>query len=49
METGWGVATSGVALFNGISAEGVDPFYPNIYGKVTADNLANAVERVDGC
>ena len=47
--TTWGVATSGIMMFNGISGEGGDPFYPNVYGKVTEDNIANAVEKTDGC
>lgn len=33
--TGWGIATSGVQIFNAISAMGVDPFYPAKYGTVT--------------
>ena len=41
----WGVATSGVLIANGISAEGTDPFYPAIYGKVK--DLADAIEQVD--
>lgn len=49
MMTSWGVATSGIQMFNGLSAEGSDPFYPRVYGKVTEDNIANAVERTDGC
>jgi hypothetical protein len=49
METSWGIATSGVNMFNGLSAEGSDPFYPRVYGKITEDNLANAVERMDAC
>jgi len=24
----WGIAVSGIMIFNGISAEGLDPFYP---------------------
>jgi len=36
-------------MFNGISKEGSDPFYPAIYGKVNASNIGNAYERVDGC
>lgn len=47
MNTGWGVATSGVMIFNGISGEGGDPFYPARYGRVTVP--ANAVEAVDAC
>jgi len=49
LNTAWGVATSGVLMFNGISGEGSDPFYPAIYGKVNASNIGNAYERVDGC
>lgn len=43
------MAVSGVLMFNGISGEGSDPFYPAIYGKVRASNIADAYERVDGC
>ena len=49
MMTSWGIATSGVNMFNGISGEGADPFYPRVYGKVTEDNIANAVEKTDAC
>jgi len=47
MQTGWGVAVSGVMIFNGISGEGVDPFYPSVYGRVTDPDTA--VEKVDVC
>jgi len=47
MNTGWGVSVSGVMIFNGISGEGGDPFYPSRYGRVT--NPASAVEAVDAC
>jgi len=43
----WGVATSGVLMFNGISGEGVDAFYPAKYGKVFFADLA--VEKTDWC
>lgn len=45
--TAWGVATSGVLLFTGISAEGVDPFYPAVYGSVTNPDAVK--EKVDWC
>jgi len=45
--TAWGVATTGVMFFNGISGEGVDAFYPAKYGKVFFADLA--VEKVDWC
>ena len=45
MNTGWGVATSGVMMFNGIAGSGVDPFYPAAYGRVT--DPSSAVENVD--
>ena len=41
MNTGWGIAYSGVQIFNGISAEGEDPFYPG--------DPSVAIERVDKC
>lgn len=47
MNTGWGVAVTGVMIFNAISGDGVDPFFPAKYGSVTDPD--NAVERVDKC
>jgi len=34
-------------MFNGVSAEDVDPFYPAVYADVT--DVASAVETVDTC
>lgn len=31
INTAWGLASTGTLLFNGISGEGVDPFYPAAY------------------
>jgi hypothetical protein len=45
-DTAWGLAKTGVMIYNGISGEGVDPFYPSRYGG--ADPIA-AVERTDWC
>ena len=45
MNTGWGVAVSGVMIFNGISGEGVDPFYPVVYGS----NSNVEAEKLDRC
>ena len=47
MHTAWGVAVTGAMIFNGISGEGVDPYYPAKYGRVT--DLQKATERVDRC
>jgi hypothetical protein len=47
--TAWGVSTSGILMFNGLSGEGSDPFYPRVWGKVTDDNIGNATERTDDC
>jgi hypothetical protein len=47
MNTGWGVAVSGVMIFNAISGEGVDPFYPAKYGRITDPSAV--VEKVDAC
>lgn len=47
MATAWGVATTGSLLFSSISGEGVDPFYPAKYGKVT--DPTTVVEKVDAC
>lgn len=33
MHTGWGIFNTGTVVFNGISGEGVDPFYPEVFGK----------------
>jgi hypothetical protein len=45
--TAWGIATSGVMIYNGISGEGVDPFYPASYGDVI--DPSEVVEKVDWC
>ena len=45
ISTAWGVAVSGVAIYNGISAEGTDPFYPAKYGAVRFPD--DVVEKVD--
>ena len=42
-----GIALDGVAYMNHMSALGVDPFYPSVYGQVF--NPAQAVEKVDLC
>jgi hypothetical protein len=34
-------------MFNGISAEGVDPFYPAVYGNVK--DTSSVTEKVDLC
>ena len=47
INTAWGVATSGVLLMNGISAEGVDPYYPAVYGSVKDPDSVK--ERTDWC
>jgi len=47
MYTAWGVATTGVQIYNGLSVEIVDPFFPSKYADVRfpEDN----VENVDQC
>ena len=45
--TAWGISTTGLLMFSSASAEGVDPFYPSIYGDVTDPD--SVVEAVDGC
>ena len=47
IHTAWGLTTSGVAMFNGISGEETDPFYPKAYGRCTT--AADCVEMVDTC
>lgn len=44
--TAWGVSTSGILIYNGLSAELVDPFYPSVYGDCL---LGNCYERLDNC
>ena len=46
INTVWGIAVSGVQIFNGINAEGVDPFYPP--KTWNGENTANP-EKVDTC
>jgi len=41
MNTGWGVAVTGVMIFNGISGEGEDPFFPL--------DSSLEIEKVDAC
>lgn len=38
---------TGVMLFNGLSANNVDPLFPAIYGSVT--NVNDAKEKFDMC
>lgn len=45
--TAFGVAITGVLIFNSISGEGVDPFYPAAYGSVTDPD--SVIEKVDWC
>ena len=47
MTTGWGVATSGVLYYNGISGEDVDPIVPAAYGKTS--DPEDGVEMADSC
>jgi hypothetical protein len=41
------VATDGVVILNALSRDGVDPYYPAVYGKVT--NTTAVLEGVDEC
>lgn len=45
--TAWGIAVTGMLMFSAASAEGVDPFYPAVYGTVT--DASSVVEVVDSC
>jgi hypothetical protein len=47
IDTAVGVGLSGVMLFNGASANDVDPLYPAIYGSVTS--VASGKEMFDMC
>lgn len=58
MNTAWGFATTGMMFFSGLSAEGVDPFYPAVYADVYEPSLftllpfvydTEDVEKVDWC
>lgn len=42
-----GVALDGVVLLNGDSKDGIDPFYPAVYGRVT--NITGELDGVDEC
>jgi hypothetical protein len=33
--TAWGVATSGALMFDSVSIDSVDPYFPAVYGSVT--------------
>lgn len=43
----WGMSISGVLIWQGLSYEGVDPFYPTVYGSVY--DPATVQQRVDTC
>jgi len=45
INTMWGVSTTGVQIYNAISADGVDPFYPAKYGHVIFPE--DYLEKVD--
>lgn len=47
MDTSVGITITGINMFNALSADDVDPYYPAIYGKVT--NITAATEHVDKC
>lgn len=47
IDTAIGVGLSGVMLFNGASANDVDPLYPAVYGTVT--DASSAKEMFDSC
>lgn len=51
MGTGWGIAVSGAQIYNGMSAEGVDPFYPIVYdnGNNVDEASQLTAEKVDKC
>lgn len=36
MNTGWGIAKTGVQMYNGLSADGIDPFFPVLYNGLTS-------------
>lgn len=48
IQTSWGIASTGTLLFNGISGEGVDPFYPAAYNG-NCQNPDDCVEKIDQC
>ena len=48
-DTAWGIAVTGVQIYNAIGGEGTDPFYPAKYGKVKFADDGEGVEKVDQC
>jgi hypothetical protein len=44
----WGVSVTGIYMYHGLNDEGVDPFYPVIYGNVTTEP-ENTTVSVDSC
>ena len=49
LNTAWGLATSGIMIFNGMSGEGADPFYPASYEGNFLMFPSDAVEMSDWC
>ena len=47
MDTSVGTTITGVNMYNALSADDVDPYYPAVYGHVT--NITEATEHVDFC
>ena len=47
MDTSVGITITGINMFNALSADDVDPYYPAVYGHVT--NITEATEHVDLC
>ena len=47
INTSWGMSTSGMMIYNSISGEDTDPFYPAAYGKCKVASWC--VEEVDMC
>lgn len=47
LDTLVGVSLSGASLLNAIDLDGVDPFFPAVYGSVT--NISNEKEGYDEC
>jgi hypothetical protein len=51
MQSGWGIAVSGVMIFNGIGGSGVDAFYPAVFvnDKTVVTDAASNLETADYC
>jgi hypothetical protein len=46
----WGLSVTGIFMYHGVNPEGVDPFYPAIYGDINSTAEAKAsIPDLDSC